>query len=38
VRDSTFALWGLYSLGFDREADDFFYFIQDAAGAATASR
>src|SRR6185503_2950609 len=30
VRDSTFALWGLYSLGFDREADDFFYFIHDA--------
>ncbi|HEX4863212.1 MAG TPA: glycoside hydrolase family 15 protein [Acidimicrobiales bacterium] len=32
VRDSTFALWGLYTLGFDREADDFFYFIADAAG------
>ena len=31
VRDSTFALWGLYTLGFDREADDFFYFIADAA-------
>jgi GH15 family glucan-1,4-alpha-glucosidase len=30
VRDSTFALWGLYTLGFDREADDFFYFIHDA--------
>ncbi len=30
VRDSTFALWGLYTLGFDREADDFFYFISDA--------
>ncbi|MBO0731418.1 MAG: glycoside hydrolase family 15 protein [Acidimicrobiaceae bacterium] len=30
VRDSTFALWGLYNLGFDREADDFFYFIADA--------
>ena len=29
VRDSTFALWGLYTLGFDREADDFFYFISD---------
>ena len=27
VRDSTFALWGLYTLGFDREADDFFYFV-----------
>ena len=32
VRDSTFALWGLYTLGFDREADDFFYFIADACG------
>jgi GH15 family glucan-1,4-alpha-glucosidase len=31
VRDSTFALWGLYTLGFDREADDFFYFIHDVA-------
>ncbi len=30
VRDSTFALWGLYTLGLDREADDFFYFIADA--------
>jgi GH15 family glucan-1,4-alpha-glucosidase len=30
VRDSTFALWGLYSLDFDREADDFFYFVADA--------
>ncbi len=30
MRDSTFALWGLYTLGFDREADDFFYFIADA--------
>ncbi len=29
VRDSTFALWGLYTLGFDREADDFFYFMAD---------
>jgi alpha,alpha-trehalase len=33
VRDSTFALWGLYTLGLDREADDFFSFIADAAGA-----
>jgi GH15 family glucan-1,4-alpha-glucosidase len=31
VRDSTFALWGLYTLGFDREADDFFYFISDGS-------
>ena len=30
IRDSTFALWGLYTLGFDREADDFFYFIAEA--------
>ncbi len=30
VRDSTFALWGLYTLGFDREADDFFFFLADA--------
>ena len=33
MRDSTFALWGLYSLGLDREADDFFSFIADVAGA-----
>ncbi|HWH95260.1 MAG TPA: glycoside hydrolase family 15 protein [Baekduia sp.] len=32
VRDSTFALWGLYTLGFDWEANDFFYFIADVAG------
>ena len=31
IRDSTFALWGLYTLGFDREADDFFYFVHDVA-------
>ncbi|MGA8726159.1 MAG: glycoside hydrolase family 15 protein [Acidimicrobiales bacterium] len=31
VRDSTFMLWGLYTLGFDREADDFFYFLADLA-------
>ena len=31
VRDSTFALWGLYTLGLDREANDFFAFIQDVA-------
>lgn len=29
VRDSTFALWGLYTLGLDREADDFFAFLHD---------
>jgi alpha,alpha-trehalase len=32
VRDSTFALWGLYTLGLDREANDFFAFIRDVAG------
>ncbi len=30
VRDATFTLWGLYTLGFDSEANDFFYFIADA--------
>jgi alpha,alpha-trehalase len=29
LRDSTFLLWGLSTLGFDREANDFFYFIID---------
>jgi alpha,alpha-trehalase len=29
LRDSTFMLWGLATLGFDREATDFFYFIID---------
>jgi GH15 family glucan-1,4-alpha-glucosidase len=29
VRDSTFALWGLYTLGFDREARAFFSFVGD---------
>ena len=29
IRDSTFMLWGLYTLGFDWEANDFFYFIHD---------
>ncbi|MDF0530037.1 glycoside hydrolase family 15 protein [Tsukamurella sp. 8F] len=33
VRDSTFALWGLYTLGLDREAEDFFSFIADVSGA-----
>jgi GH15 family glucan-1,4-alpha-glucosidase len=31
IRDSTFMLWGLYTLGFDEEANDFFYFIRDVA-------
>src|SRR5436190_4724037 len=34
IRDSTFGLWGLYTLGFDAEANDFFYFVADAAEAA----
>jgi alpha,alpha-trehalase len=29
IRDATFALWGLYTLGLDREANDFFCFIAD---------
>ncbi|HEX8857018.1 MAG TPA: glycoside hydrolase family 15 protein, partial [Thermoleophilaceae bacterium] len=32
VRDSTFSLWALYTLGFDAEANDFFYFLADACG------
>ncbi|MBF8191179.1 glycoside hydrolase family 15 protein [Nonomuraea sp. K274] len=31
LRDATFMLWGLYTLGLDREADDFFCFIADLA-------
>ncbi len=31
IRDATFALWGLYTLGFDWEADDYFAFIADLA-------
>jgi GH15 family glucan-1,4-alpha-glucosidase len=31
LRDSTFMLWGLYTLGLDRDANDFFYFITDLA-------
>lgn len=31
LRDSTYMLWGLYTLGLDREANDFFYFITDLA-------
>jgi len=29
LRDSTFALWGLYTLGFNEEADGFFEFVAD---------
>jgi alpha,alpha-trehalase len=31
LRDSTFMLWGLYTLGLDREANDFYYFLADVA-------
>jgi GH15 family glucan-1,4-alpha-glucosidase len=31
IRDATFALWGLYTLGFDWEANDFFSFVADMA-------
>jgi alpha,alpha-trehalase len=31
LRDATFMLWGLYTLGLNREANDFFYFVADAA-------
>jgi alpha,alpha-trehalase len=33
VRDSTFMLWALHTLGFEWEANDYFYFMQDAAQA-----
>src|SRR5919109_4040727 len=33
IRDSTFMLWGLYTLGFAREANDFFYFVAEMAGS-----
>ncbi|HVT69842.1 MAG TPA: glycoside hydrolase family 15 protein, partial [Trebonia sp.] len=31
LRDATFMLWGRYTLGLDREANDFFYFMTDRA-------
>jgi GH15 family glucan-1,4-alpha-glucosidase len=31
LRDSAFMLWGLYTLGLDRDANDFYYFITDLA-------
>jgi GH15 family glucan-1,4-alpha-glucosidase len=31
IRDATFALWGLYRLGLDSEAHDYFAFIADIA-------
>jgi GH15 family glucan-1,4-alpha-glucosidase len=31
IRDTTLALWALYALGFDWEAEDFFWFVADVA-------
>jgi len=31
IRDSSFALWALYTLGYDWEANDYFYFVADIA-------
>jgi len=31
IRDSTFALWGLFTLGFVWEANDYLHFIADVA-------
>jgi GH15 family glucan-1,4-alpha-glucosidase len=31
LRDSTFMLWALYTLGLDRDANDFYYFLADLA-------
>jgi GH15 family glucan-1,4-alpha-glucosidase len=31
VRDSTFALWALFTLGFDWEANDYFWFLSNLA-------
>lgn len=31
IRDSTFALWALFTLGFDWEANDYLHFIADVA-------
>jgi GH15 family glucan-1,4-alpha-glucosidase len=33
IRDATFMLWGLYTLGFDGEANDFFSFLAELAEA-----
>ena len=38
VRDSTLALWALDTLGFDWEANDFFWFIADLAESSTTCR
>ena len=31
LRDSAFALWGLHTLGFEWEANDYFWFLADLA-------
>ena len=31
LRDATYMLWGLYTLGFATDANDFFYFLTDLA-------
>ncbi|HVA24782.1 MAG TPA: glycoside hydrolase family 15 protein [Chloroflexota bacterium] len=31
IRDSAFMLWALYTMGFEREANDFFYFVADVS-------
>jgi len=33
LRDATFAMWSLYTLGLNREADDFFLFTSEVSGA-----
>jgi alpha,alpha-trehalase len=33
LRDSTFLLWGLSTLGFHREVNDYFYFVTDRVEA-----
>jgi GH15 family glucan-1,4-alpha-glucosidase len=33
IRDATFTLWAMYTLGFDWEANDFFCFVADVARA-----
>jgi GH15 family glucan-1,4-alpha-glucosidase len=33
IRDATFALWGLYSLGLDAEAESFFAFVAEVTEA-----
>jgi alpha,alpha-trehalase len=37
IRDATFMLWGLYTLGFEWEANDYFYFLADVAEAEEAN-